>query len=136
MAMARVTIIFSLLLLLSACARHTHCCCSTPAFVTIQDVEGKYGTPNEIISKPRYAWYGYVTKLQTDYPAKLNFSSLYFPIAPIAKPVPLAHNSPYDSFARYGCSVWFKTNKNGVIIEARRLGKHCEEKDFRTPVGH
>jgi hypothetical protein len=134
--MVRWLIIFSVLVLLSGCVRQTHYCSRTSGFVTIQDVERKYGTPNEIISKPRYTWYGYVTKLQTDYPAKLNFSALYFPIAPIAKPVPLAHGSPYDSFARYGCSVWFKTNRDGVIVEGRRVGSHCLEKDFRVPVGH
>jgi hypothetical protein len=123
-----------LILFVSACARHHQVYCE-PQIYTLQMVENKYGTPNEVISKPQYTWYGYVTKVSSDYPVLKNFSTLY-PPKPIAIPVPVAHDRPETSFARYGCAVWFKADKRGLIIDIRRTGKYCAEKDFRQPVGH
>ncbi len=122
------------ILLIAGCHRPDHWC-EPQVNYSIQSVEKKYGVPNEIISRPDYTWYGYVTKLQTDYPVKKNFSKQY-PPCKIGFPVPLAHTEPDNSFARYGCAVWFKANRNGIVVATKRTGKHCSEADYRRPVGN
>jgi hypothetical protein len=130
----RIGFIFFTLLFIAGCHRHVSWC-EPQINYSIRSVEKKYGVPNEIISKANYTWYGYVTKLQTDYPVKKNFSRQY-PATTIGFPIPLAHTSPNDSFARYGCAVWFKADRSGLVVATKRTGKHCKEEDYRMPVGN
>jgi hypothetical protein len=134
--MLRIFILVGVLLL-SGCTAHrfdrSHCYC--PELLTIQQVEKRWGTPNEIISVRNYTWYAYVTKLQTEYPVKQNFSRLS-PPGPIAIPVPVTHTRPENSFARYGCSVWYKADRHGVIISVQYEGKYCDSHDWSSPVGN
>jgi hypothetical protein len=122
-------LIIVLCLLLSACA--THHCCRGP--MRICNVESHWGTPNQIISKPAYTWYGYVTK--TCYPVKNNFSTLA-PRTPIAIPVPLTHGTPDSSSSDCVCSLWFKANNYGTVLEIKREGKYCNVNDWSKPVGN
>lgn len=128
-------IVLACVLLLSACSAHRFgCYCPETTLLTIQMVEKRWGTPNEVISKHPYTWYGYVTKLQNGYPVKQNFSKLSLPGA-IAKPVPVAHTNPKNSSAKYGCSVWYKADSQGVIVSIRHEGAYCRPEDWRVPVG-
>lgn len=136
--LSRVGILVFVLILTACSAHHRHCycycCCYCPELLTIQMVEKRWGTPNEVISTHRYTWYGYVTKIQSNYPVKKNFSALA-PRTPIAIPVPVAHTNPRNSSSKYGCSVWYKADKHGVIISSQREGDYCQTSDFVTTVG-
>jgi hypothetical protein len=133
MMVGRIALI-SLCLLLAACApRHQQYYCE-PQVYTLQMVEARYGTPNQVISRHSYTWFGYVTKSPADYPVKNNFSALY-PRTPIAKPVPVTYLHPRPSSAFRGCAVWYKSNRRGIIIDVRRYGEYCTAADWHRGIG-
>jgi hypothetical protein len=120
-------------LLLAACARQPRYYCE-PQVYTLQMVEQRYGTPNQVISRHSFTWFGYVTKSPADYPVKHNFSVQY-PKTTIAKPVPVTYMQLGASSAVMGCAVWYKANRRGIIIDIRRYGEYCSDADWHRGIG-
>ena len=83
MVARRIALIF-LCLIISACVRQPPRYYCVPQVYTIQMLQQTYGTPNQIISRRSYTWYGYVTRSPYGYPVKLNYSR-YYPKTPDCK---------------------------------------------------
>jgi hypothetical protein len=134
MVVRRIAVIF-LILILAACVRQQPRYFCVPQLYTIQNVEQIYGTPNQIISRHSYTWYGYVTRSPSGYPIKKDFLASD-PKNPIAKTVPVTRLHPSTSSSSTGCSVWYEANHRGIIVDVRRFGQCYQPCDWHRTIGN
>lgn len=126
-------IFFSLLLLLSGCARKCpDCSYGAWVGVNLQTVKNHWGKPNRIILlRNGCTMYGYIIRVDPSYgPSMYNYT-------PSVSPKHVVMGVPDYRNHELTCTTWFKVNNSlDTVIEETTSGSHCEgDADFMKPIG-